>query len=365
MAILQALGPRLHTADGRTIFQDIPPVVVGVSVQAPGPVFQHLIQPFAVEKGGVPHALCRQLTGFVQQSVRRFLVQHQRHRRRGGLRVPHRPQAQVGKLVGRILPLLVQAAHIQMGIAVIPAKDIGHLGRLEPHVGGHPHIQLLDQLHGALRRQDALFDVRFVVRIHILVEPSPGDGRPRPFHEQEEAHSPSRLAGIIEGGGRPPGDAGHHLCHLLQFLLAHRVCFLGGFPGAGGGHPLAPLPNGLQHLDNAVVENALVYGFRVVGVQGRPQRLGLFIILHEPMLDHIRPGRDEVGAVGAQVVGHVRHAAKLCPVPFLGVHVMAPLNGHGLLLPVWQKILFQLLILLIRDLKGVVGPTPQVGQVVG
>ena len=83
------------------------------------------------------------------------------------------------------------------------------------------------------------------------------------------------------------------------------------------------------------------------------------------MLDHIRPGRDEVGAVGAQVVGHVRHAAKLRPVPFLGVHVMAPLNGHGLLLPVRQKILFQLSIVFVRDLKGVVGPPPQVGQVVG
>ena len=365
MAVLQPLRPGLHAADGGAELQNVLPGVVGVPLRPAGPVLQHGVQPLAVEEGGVAHALGGQFAGLVEEGIRGLLVEQDAHRGRGGLGIPHGPQAEVGQLVAGVLAVLVQAAHVQVGVAVIAAEDVGHLGGLEPHVGGYPDVEFLNELHGLFRGKDPLFDVRFIVRIHVLVKPPPGDGGAGPFHKEEEAHRPGGLTGVVEGGGRAPGHPLHHGGHVLQLLLAGGVLLLGGLSSAGGGHPLSPLPDGFQDLDDAGVKDLLVDGGRVVGVQGGQEGLGLLIVLHKAVLDHVGPGGDEVGAVGAEVVGHVGHPAKLAPVPLLLAHVVAPLDGHGLVLPVGQEVLLQFLVVLVGDLEGVVGPVPEVGQVVG
>ena len=191
------------------------------------------------------HALRRQLAGLVEQGVRGLLVEHDGHGGRGGFYIAHGPQAEVGQLVGGILAVLIQAPHVQVGIAVIAAKDVGHLGGLEPYVGRHLDVQLLNQLHGLLRGEDALFHVRLVVGVHVLVKTGPGNGGACPLYEEEEADSPGRLAGVIEGGRGTPGDPFHHLRHLLQLLLALGVLLRLRSPGTGCAEPLPPVPNGL------------------------------------------------------------------------------------------------------------------------
>ncbi len=311
----------------------------------------------------MPHSLRGQLAGLIEQGIRGFLVQKQAHRRRSGFGIAHGPQAEIGQFVGGVPPVLVQAAHIQVGIAVIAAENIGHLGGLEPHVGGHPDIQLLNELHGLLRGQNPLLNILLIIRIHILVKASPGDGRPRPLHEKEKAHRPRRFAGVMEGGGGPPGHPLHHGGHVLQLLLPHRVLLFPSPPGTGCGQPLSPVPDGLQHLQDSSVKDPLVNGFRIIGVQHLQQPLGLFIVLDKAMLDHIGPGRDEMGPVGAEVVGHIGNPSKLSPVPLPLTHIVAPLDRHGLILPIGEQFLLQLPIVLVGDVKGVIGPLPQVGQV--
>ena len=241
----------LHTAD------DI--VLPGV-FQGESPAQEGRNNHLVVIVGRQPDSRPCQIRRLDQQLMRGLVPHPNGQRRLGQEHMLGGGDTHKGKVVGDIAPVPVLASHYQVLEQAVPCKAL--------RTGGVPafvqvielHPQAVQKLLGLLSGKPPLLQVLFIVRVHVLVKPSRGDGMPAGLQLQQLLHKPEALAGLIKGRGPPGRDApavGGNLRKLLppdgiragSRLLLRQI----RIPGSIADHRLAAENHRLQELGPGTV----------------------------------------------------------------------------------------------------------------
>ena len=165
-------------------------------------VLQHLVTGLVAVDGREARSLGHQFHDRFHKFMGAVMTDADRKAGLVCLHFPGRLQAQVAQFVGSVLAVPVRAAYGQVLELVVAGKEIRRVGGNRPYPFGQLQPVTFNQFQDAVFVMQFVFDIIFIIGIHILVKPARVQGQGVFHQDAAQLVEPDHLQGFLEGHGR-------------------------------------------------------------------------------------------------------------------------------------------------------------------